>query len=154
MNTRLNWICLLAGAAALCSGAGCAGQPYGVAPARMKPCPDTPNCVSSLETDPGRRVEPIPYQGSPAEAGRALREVIEAMPRTRIRDEAGGYLHVEFTSALFLFVDDVEFLVEEARPVIQVRSASRVGYWDLGANRRRVEQIRRAMTPAPAKEGK
>jgi uncharacterized protein (DUF1499 family) len=39
-------------------------------------------------------------------------------------------------------VDDLEFRLIPEEHIIDVRSASRVGYWDLGANRRRVERIR------------
>jgi uncharacterized protein (DUF1499 family) len=53
-----------------------------------------------------------------------------------------GYLHAEFRSALFGFVDDVEFRMDETAGRIDVRSASRTGYFDFGVNRRRVEEIR------------
>jgi len=36
----------------------------------------------------------------------------------------------------------VEFLLDDGSKTIHVRSASRVGYSDLGVNRRRVEAIR------------
>lgn len=52
------------------------------------------------------------------------------------------YLHYEFTSLLLRFVDDVEFLFDEEAKTIHFRSASRVGYGDLGVNRRRMEDIR------------
>jgi uncharacterized protein (DUF1499 family) len=39
-------------------------------------------------------------------------------------------------------VDDVEFRVDAAAHLIRVRSAARTGYFDLGVNRRRVEDIR------------
>jgi uncharacterized protein (DUF1499 family) len=146
MRTRSTWIWLLTGAAILGFGPGASAARQGLATAGLKPCPDSPNCVSSLDADPRRRVEPIVYKGSPAEARQKLLVVVRAMPRTRVRPEEGGTLRVEFSSAIFRFVDDVEFLIEEARPLIQVRSASRVGYWDMGANRRRVENIRRMMT--------
>lgn len=57
-----------------------------------------------------------------------------------------GYLHAEYTSPFLRFVDDLELLVDSNAKVIQVRSASRVGTWDLGANRRRVEGLRRRFT--------
>jgi uncharacterized protein (DUF1499 family) len=41
-----------------------------------------------------------------------------------------------------LFVDDGEFLLDRTRNAIQVRSASRLGYSDLGKNRKRMEEIR------------
>jgi uncharacterized protein (DUF1499 family) len=40
------------------------------------------------------------------------------------------------------FVDDVEFYVDPAEKVVQVRSASRLGESDLGVNRKRIEAIR------------
>ena len=52
------------------------------------------------------------------------------------------YIHAEFVSYFFKFVDDVEFYFDPAQKLIQVRSASRTGYSDLGVNRRRIEAIR------------
>jgi uncharacterized protein (DUF1499 family) len=109
---------------------------------RLAPCPSSPNCVSSQATDARHRVEPITYTGNAAEAMRRLRGVIEGMPRTRIVNASDSALRAEFTSRLFRFVDDVDCIADPAAGVIQIRSASRVGYSDLGANRSRVEAIR------------
>lgn len=64
------------------------------------------------------------------------------MPRARVVTATDDYLHVEFTSAIWRFVDDVVFTVDGVARLIHVRSASRVGHYDFGANRRRVEAIR------------
>jgi len=56
----------------------------------------------------------------------------------------GRHIRAEATSCLFRFVDDVDLVVDEAAGVIHMRSASRTGYSDLGANRKRLEAIRRA----------
>ena len=72
----------------------------------------------------------------------ALIAVIQKMKRTRIMTVQERYIHAEFTSFLFRFVDDVEFLLDEGSKTIHVRSASRIGYSDLGVNRKRVEAIR------------
>lgn len=125
-------------------GSGSTREPN-LASVRLKPCPDSPNCVSSLSSDPRQAVEPIAFGGSASEAQRKLLKVIGAMPRTEVVRDEGAYLHVEFTSALFRFVDDVEFLIDEQAKRIDVRSASRVGHWDMGANRKRIEEIRRLM---------
>lgn len=138
------WMTLMTAAAIL--GAGCSGQRSGPPAGRLKPCPDSPNCVSSMSSDPQHRVAPMAFKESPAEARQRLLSVIRSMPRTTILSNEGPYLRVEFTSAVFRFVDDVEFYIDEAQKLIHVRSASRVGYWDLGANRKRVEDIRRMMT--------
>ncbi|NIR31249.1 MAG: DUF1499 domain-containing protein [Gammaproteobacteria bacterium] len=114
-------------------------------PTALQVCPDTPNCVSSLPQEaPERRVAPLAFDGGAQSARERLRKVINAMARTRIVVDEGDYLRAEFRSRLFGFVDDVEFLLDEDAGLIHVRSASRVGYWDLGVNRRRVAAIRRA----------
>ena len=52
-----------------------------------------------------------------------------------------GYIHAEVTSAIMRYDDDVEFLfVTDQR--IDVRSSSRIGYYDFGVNRERVDALR------------
>lgn len=111
---------------------------------RLAPCPSSPNCVSSQATDAGHHVDALAYGGDAAAALRRLRSVIEAMPRTRIVGASDTALQAEFTSRIFRFVDDVQCIVDSPAGVIEIRSASRVGYSDLGANRKRVEAIRAA----------
>jgi uncharacterized protein (DUF1499 family) len=129
-------VALLAGLAAV-SAAG-----LGVRDGRLAPCPATPNCVSSQATDAEHAIAPLAYTGAPEAARERLKQVVAAMPRTRLVTERDGYLHYEFTSLIFRFVDDVEFWFDARAPVVQVRSASRVGRSDWGVNRRRVEQVR------------
>jgi len=64
---------------------------------------------------------------------------------------SSDYLRAEFTSRLLGFVDDAEFHLPHCEPVIHMRSASRLGYSDLGANRRRLEEVRRRFPEASAK---
>lgn len=107
-------------------------------------CPSTPNCVSSRSHDEGHHVRPLSFEGSREDAWQRLRRALRDEPRLRVVEDrpAEGYLRAEATSRMFGFVDDVELkLVPEAN-IIDVRSASRVGYWDLGVNRRRVERLR------------
>ena len=47
----------------------------------------------------------------------------------------------KFVSEIFGFVDDVEFYFNKPG-IIEFRSASRIGYSDLGVNRNRMESIR------------
>ena len=112
------------------------------------PCPDKPNCVSSLASaasDPRHALAPMRFGGNPSEAWDKLRQTLSAMPRTRVVEDTGDYLHAEATSLVFRFVDDLECLIDHANGVIHVRSASRAGYSDFGVNRRRVEQLRALM---------
>ena len=110
---------------------------------RLAPCPNSPNCVSSLSDDKSNYVEPLIYKGSQEEAREKLVSVIDSMKRSEIVTAKTNYIHATFESALFGFLDDVEFSFDDERKSINVRSASRTGYYDLGVNRRRVEEIRR-----------
>lgn len=126
---------------------GCSGvRPanLGVRDGRLAPCPETPNCVSSQGTDKEHTIEPFSYSSSLPEAVADLKKIIHHMKRTRIVSETDSYLYVEFTSALWRFVDDVEFSFDDASKTIQVRSASRLGKSDFGVNRKRIEMIRAA----------
>ena len=108
----------------------------------FSPCPRTPNCVSSQEKNSQHRIQPIIFEGSLELAKERLYRAINSMPGTRIITQEDVYWHVEFTTQLLRFIDDVEFYFDESQSLIHVRSASRQGYWDLGVNRRRVETIR------------
>ena len=112
------------------------------APVRqLKDCPKTANCLCSQASRPARFIEPLTFSGPAAVAWEKLHRLIEGWPRVKICRRDDHYLHAEFRSRVFHFVDDVEFLLGEG--IIHVRSASRVGRWDLGANRVRVEETRR-----------
>ena len=113
---------------------------------KLKRPPRSPNCVHSQLGKGTQAIEPLRYKGDPTEAMRRLQKVIADMPRTKVVTSEGLYMHVEFESALLGYVDDVEFLGNPQESVIHVRSASRLGHSDLGANRKRVEAIRRAFS--------
>jgi uncharacterized protein (DUF1499 family) len=110
---------------------------------RLSPCPKSPNCVSSLSEDESHYVAPLAYETTLEEAREKLILIINSMKRSEIVTAETNYIHAIFKSALFRFVDDVEFSFDDQRKVIDVRSASRTGYSDLGVNRKRVEEIRK-----------
>ena len=127
----------------------CAGKRpsnLGVSDNSLAPCPSSPNCVSSDARDRDRQVSPLQLAAAPAEAWRAVREVVLDLPRTRIVKETEDYLHAECRSALFGFIDDLELHLRPAEKIIAIRSASRLGYSDLGVNRSRVEGLRVSLT--------
>lgn len=111
----------------------------------LTPCPDSPNCVSSLAADVDHRVNPLRYGGSLSEAREQVLSVLRSMERMKLVAEESHYIHAEFSSALFRFVDDVELYFPVDAKVIHVRSASRTGYYDFGVNRSRIERIRTLM---------
>lgn len=84
---------------------------------------------------------PLHFKGDLLNSLQLIKKVVLAFPRTTLVVEQATYLHVTFQSALFGFVDDVEFYFDEANKLIHFRSASRTGYSDLGANRKRMDAI-------------
>ena len=129
------------------SVASCMMPELGLLDGHLRDCPDSPNCVSSQEQGDAR-VAPLAFTGDPSAAWAALRQVLADTPRAEITAETDGYLRLEFTTRLLRFTDDVEFLLDPAASVIHLRSASRVGWSDLGANRQRCEALRAAFTAA------
>jgi len=108
--------------------------------ARLRPCPEAPNCVCSEY--PGTSfVEPLHFIGPPQGAWKRAKEVIREMGG-RIEIEREGYLWAVFFTRIFRFRDDVELRMDYDEARIHIRSASRVGYSDLGQNRKRVERLR------------
>lgn len=105
-------------------------------------CPESPNCVSSQSSDPEHFVDPLVYRATLEEAKARLQQVLTSLPRTQIVEEQPTSIRAESTSLIFRFTDDLDFAFDDKQKLIHVRSASRVGYSDLGANRKRVEMIR------------
>lgn len=111
---------------------------------RLEPCPKTPNCVSSIEPIGSKHyISPLRYTAGKDLAYRNLVVLIESIPGARIVAKQADYIKAEIRSSIFRFVDDVAFLFSPDQSVIEVRSASRVGYYDFGKNRRRIEDVRK-----------
>jgi uncharacterized protein (DUF1499 family) len=90
-------------------------------------------------------IEPLRVTGDPASTWQALIEHLEGQPRYTIVERRDTYLRAEARTRLLRFVDDVEFHLRADQGEIAMRSASRIGYSDLGANRRRLEAVREAV---------
>ncbi|MGF1525571.1 MAG: DUF1499 domain-containing protein, partial [Candidatus Competibacterales bacterium] len=104
-----------------------------------------PNSVSSQAppADQRHHIPPLTFTGPPTAAWERLKAAIAAMDRSRIIVEEDTYLRAEYRSAVVGFVDDLEAHLEAEQGQIQLKSASRVGYYDWGVNRDRVEALRR-----------
>jgi uncharacterized protein (DUF1499 family) len=126
--------------------AGCkqtAAGTTGLKDGKLRPCLDTPNCVCTQDLAEGHRIEPLRYTGTEDEARERLIMVIRQMTQSTLVKADPDYIHVEFRSAFFEFVDDAEFLFDDAAKLIHFRSAARTGYYDFGVNRKRMEEIRK-----------
>jgi uncharacterized protein (DUF1499 family) len=122
----------------------------GVRNGKLKAPPSTPNAVSSQATGGDHRIEPLAYKGAQEQAMQTLKQLVETTPRARFVEIRNDYLYAEYSSALVGFVDDVEFYFVPNEKIIHVRSASRLGYSDLGVNRRRIESIRAKLAQSGA----
>jgi uncharacterized protein (DUF1499 family) len=160
----LKWLLILLAVAVLGAiGAGQAGlfrssapTDLGVHGGKLKPPSKTDNSVSSqagLHPDHPQRlaaqIAPLALLGDgPATIAR-IRSVVEAMPGAKVVKSDADYLYAQFTTPLMKFVDDTEFWYDPTARVIQVRSASRIGEGDMGANRKRIEAVRAALGAPP-----
>ncbi len=107
----------------------------------LSPCSDRPNCVSS-EAPPGsNHVAPLRFSKSAPAAWQNLQNILIDMGG-QIEKVDDHFLHVTFRSRIFRFVDDLTCRLDRDNKLIQLRSASRVGYFDFGVNRKRVERLR------------
>ena len=122
---------------------------------QLRVCPSTPNCVSSERQDTKAYIEPLRASTqanniaatTAGDAGVTLwSDVKKAVVEVggNIMTERDGYLHATFETTLLRYVDDVELRLDKTNRLIHIRSASRVGHSDMGANRVRVEKIRKA----------
>ncbi|MDF1740786.1 MAG: DUF1499 domain-containing protein [Verrucomicrobiales bacterium] len=120
-----------------------ANRPESVDNGKIGEVTGKPNCVSSFSTDRKYQIDPIAYQSDEREVWGELIEAVESIPKTRIVTNEPPYLYAETFSKVFGFVDDLEIMQNEEKKIFHVRSASRVGYSDMGANRKRVEELRK-----------
>ena len=117
----------------------------------LAPCGSAPHCVSSQETRSDFQVAPMRYTGSAVAAREKLVRVLKRMESMgyAVLVNEGDYVRATYTSGTMKYVDDLEFVFSQSeRGVIHVRSSSRIGYADFGANRRHVEEVRNAYTVA------
>ena len=144
MNNSLLGFLALIGGLIMCTLFGChapAPQSTGVTQGQLAPCPDSPNCVSSQAQKKSQKVDPIAMAEPLATAKAKMKTILNQLGQNKIVQEDPNYLHVEFTSMIFRFVDDIEFYFDTDHKLIHLRSASRTGRYDFGVNRKRMNDI-------------
>jgi uncharacterized protein (DUF1499 family) len=111
---------------------------------RMSSCPSSPNCVSTTADpmDKEHYINPYEYNVSRQEAYEILLSYLKSEKGVQIVESEDFYIHAVFTTKIMRFKDDVEFHFPEARQMVDLKSASRIGYGDMGKNRKRIEEIR------------
>jgi uncharacterized protein (DUF1499 family) len=134
---------------------GCSGKrpdEIGIGPSGLRGCPKRPNCVSSEAKDEQHAIESFRLKGDPNVSWPLIQDEIASIPGWVIVTATDNYIHVECKSRIFRFVDDLELYFNSSNGIISIRSASRTGYSDFGANRRRVEFLRSKLRIKPVIE--
>jgi uncharacterized protein (DUF1499 family) len=108
-------------------------------------CSDRPNCVSSQATDADQRIAPLAYVGDRDATQQRLLAIFAEQPRLQQIVRGEDYWRYQQVSALFRFIDDIELYFDDRAALVHLRSASRVGYSDIGVNRKRIEAWRAAL---------
>jgi uncharacterized protein (DUF1499 family) len=116
---------------------------------QLPPCPTAQNCVNSTDAESSHQIPALNFEGSsPEKAMQILNQVLLLLTEKVQMAEDGKTLHAEFKSAVLGFIDDVDVVLNADQKRIEIRSASRAGYYDFGVNRRRVESIRKTFDQA------
>lgn len=104
----------------------------------LPPCPPTPNCIRTSEE----------FKIGVEQVYEAFTKIFESEAhKWEIIDPKRIELHAVYRIPVFGFKDDVDVIMEEDGGVtkVYIRSASRLGAYDLGVNNRRVKRILRKM---------
>jgi len=122
------------------------GSAPGLSNGQLAQCSKKPNCVCSEYSADAEHFVPAFDFGAmlASDVWAKVQPAIEATGGTVVSID-DTYLVATYTSGIFKFVDDVELRLDADAHVIHVRSASREGYSDLGANARRVAAIKKAI---------
>jgi uncharacterized protein (DUF1499 family) len=124
---------------------GCSGKrpdEIGIDTSGLRGCPKSQNCVSSEAKDEQHAIESFRLKGDPNASWPLVQDEIASMPGWVIVTATDNYIHVECKSRIFRFIDDLELYFNSSNGIISIRSASRIGYSDFVANRRRVKLLR------------
>jgi len=119
------------------------GTPIGLIDARLSPCPSTPNCIcTEYPNDDSHFTDAVVFSAENADS--VLKIITNAIEQTGgvITKTENNYIAATYTSKLFRYVDDFEVRIDKNKQLIHMRSASRVGKSDLGANLKRIESFR------------
>ena len=103
-------------------------------------CPSSPNCVSSYDMDEEHYIKPILFSSSQKNITHQLINIFSEHSNIELISLSNNYIHAQYSSNMMGFIDDIELLILDQK--IHIRSASRLGYSDFGANRKHIEMIR------------
>ncbi|GBF50366.1 hypothetical protein LPTSP4_18910 [Leptospira ryugenii] len=122
---------------------------YGVSEGELHGCPPSPNCISSqsMKFNLIHHTEALQYSVSREEAFRKVKGFIDASENVHIDEiREGEYIRLTYFTKVFRFPDRVELFFPNSEQIVQFRSHSWLGFWDVFANRIRREKFQRVLT--------
>lgn len=120
----------IAAALAACASPSDPGRPLEIALACTLPS----NCISTLDGG----IAPLRFDGDAPRALARLKRTLEGFPGARIVHSDATTVDTVFTTAAG-FQDDVTFRIDPLKQRIDFRSRSRIGLFDFGKNRSRMQ---------------
>jgi uncharacterized protein (DUF1499 family) len=116
----------------------------GLVEGKLHSCYKLP-CVSSSHSpeEADRYIQPITVHGEYPKSFDSILKILKSTGGVEVvKVEEGSYVYATYQSSLFKFIDDMEFLFDSDKKVIFMRSSSRLGKYDFGANRKHLETVR------------
>lgn len=108
---------------------------------KLREVPIKPNAVSTQTNQADKKIEPLLLKASVKQSKEAMISALKTYGGIEIKQETENYIYAIATTDKMKFHDDIEIYFDETNKVIQYRSASRVGYSDMGLNKARYEKI-------------
>lgn len=108
-------------------------------------CSSKPNCVSTQELRTDYNIAPFELMSESTTIDE-IEKVALTLTRTKTVNKTKSLLHLESTSLVFRFVDDLHIVKQGNQ--LKVRSKSRAGYSDFGVNKKRTQELRDKLTEA------
>jgi uncharacterized protein (DUF1499 family) len=114
----------------------------GVNNGKLVKMPNKPNAVSSQTDEKDKKVEALEFKENLKTSKGKVISAIENYGDAKIIKNENNYIYAVFTTGKMKYHDDVEFYFDENEKRIHFRSASRIGYSDMGLNRDRYNKLR------------
>jgi uncharacterized protein (DUF1499 family) len=115
-------------------------EPPQMVAGKLAACPGFSNCICT-ESYSNQNFEPITIDSAKAKIEWNLLKTAIVKAGGEIQSENDIYLWATFVTPLFRFVDDFEARLDTSNSCIHLRSASRVGKYDFGANLKRINRV-------------
>ena len=115
------------------------GDAEGLVDLKLAPCSEKPNCICTEYPD-----DKAHFSGAINTSAADMDSIIKAIHSTGgvVNVTSDNYIAATYTSKIFNYVADFEIRIDKKNNLIHIRSASRVGHSDMGANLKRINHFK------------